>query len=128
MLEEWNKSMTEISKQSNQHQKVLDFQKCMGQLLGLPSHQLILQHLSEVMEFTPPSLTEFEKKIQAAAWKQMQDFFSDLDWKLPPSPIDRIKHRIQSDIELFNKQEVKDAFVNELECYYLSRANSLSVS
>lgn len=100
----------------------------MGEMIGKASESIILQHLSEVLPCTPPMLTDFEQKLQLAAYKQMQTFLDELTNKDSSQPLyTQMKKNLISDICLFNTESFEKiddpltAIVEELEFYYNAR-------
>lgn len=86
------------------------------ELLVESSFQIILQHLSEPMRFTPPQLTIFEHKLQVAAYIQLEAFFNLLE-----NPIklgDFLKELTATQIELFKSPSIESEIVFELESHF----------
>ncbi len=68
-----------------EYQKALDGDECehkyvqlMGRIFGKASHNIILHYHSKERNTSPPSLNEFEKIIQAAAYQHELDFIDEL--------------------------------------------------
>src|ERR1700733_8975472 len=79
ILEAARKDVVEtLVNDQDQPQPILEYILTTGKLIGASSDRIILQHLSEIMEFPPPFLTSFEKKLQVAAYKQLASFVSEL--------------------------------------------------
>jgi len=111
----------------------LDFMIGMGSVLRIPAQSIILQHFSEVIEFAPPMLNDFEQRIQAAVYKQLIDFEDDLETELSASQEDnfrlieeKMQCQMESSIALFQVESFESVEalyppVNELEDYFNSR-------
>ncbi len=104
-----------------------EYVSCMGQLLGSGSNRIILQHMSEVIDFIPESLGINESKIQIALYKQLDFFHEELnsDKLNTENILNQFRSAIKTDIEIFaatNIAEIKESkskeIVNELKGYY----------
>lgn len=102
--------------------------ECMGDILRGPSHFIILQELSEILEFAPPFLDEFERKIQASVYHQVSMFIDEVNVSAPS--LEEIRGRLlgglQADIDLFELDSIDQhptlpLVINELEEYFNSR-------
>ena len=111
----------ELSKCEAFPKPVIDFIIAMGVLKGKASDRLILQHLSEVMEFPPPFLTAFERKLQAAAFNQLESFLNELQNGHENPSFETIERLLLKDIELFENRTVTSSRVDMLEHYYFAR-------
>jgi hypothetical protein len=97
------------------------FFNCMKPILADPTHQLFLQYLSEVIEFAPPPLSEFEKKLQSLALIQLQDYITELDSELPEHPFEKIKRSLDFETDFLSRRGQSHSLVGKLELYYATR-------
>jgi hypothetical protein len=111
----------------NKPKLMFDYIMIMGSLIGPASDRIILQHLSEIMKFPPPFLTGFEKKLQSAAYKQLELFISELTNKNSEGiSFTEIKKLLELDIELFEQPNFISNIIEELEPHYFSRFTDLA--
>lgn len=111
----------QLATDRNQPEPMHDYIMTMGRLIGTSSDRIILQHLSGIMdELPPPFLTGFEKKLQAAAYKQLASFISELTNDSEETSFVEIKKSLLSDIRLFEQSNVRITLTNKLEVYYFS--------
>jgi hypothetical protein len=118
----------------------IEYINCMGYLIGSGAASIILQDFSEKMEFPPPMLNDFERKLQTALYKQVIEFFDELGLKVDidypernSGLIDReLKTMFFSDISIFKAETIDSlasdslsskaaSIVLELEVYFNSR-------
>lgn len=104
------------------------FQVAMQQILAPAIQQLLLQQHSEIIEYAPPLMDLFSKKLQTAVYLQLWEFHSELS--LNPNECDlfqRLSRLLEDDILLFKANSLgslnwKAAAVTvELESYYIER-------
>ncbi len=100
---------------------------CIGHVLGLAAQPIILQYLSEDLIFTPPVLTIFEQRVQAAAYLQVSDFLQELNLPLESEEnvYQRFRHQMEADIACFQTAG-KLSLPAELAAYYQQRYIHLS--
>ncbi|MEI8366061.1 MAG: hypothetical protein WCF65_06555 [Parachlamydiaceae bacterium] len=101
----------------------LDYIECFGTILGTASKNIILQYLSEDLIFQPPSLTSFESKVQAAAYRHLSDFLNEIE-NSPSDILELMRNEISADIALFDGNETPAVSI-ELSHYFQSRYASL---
>lgn len=114
--------------------EISDFIQLIGNTIGQAAQNIILQHWSEALTCTPPMLNDFEQKIQAAAFNQLQDFLEELNWDLENTSRfscefigERLQQQIKADIALFEAlsfehlDTTSTELVYELEDYFNSR-------
>lgn len=107
------------------HERVkLDYIRCLGIIIGRAARQVLLQYLSEDLIYTPPVLTPFERKIQAAAFMHLERFLTELENDKPSTTLKSLEHDILEDIAIFNSDEPL-VICNELAEYYDKRYSSL---
>lgn len=94
-----------------------------GRIMGNAAALLLKLHLSEKLGVKPPPLSDFEMKVQAAAFKHLLEFLDEME---EPSALEdpheqaalklRMKMEIQSEIELFTAASFEeiDPFLQEL--------------
>lgn len=85
---------------------------------------LLLQQMSEKLEFTPPLLTPFAMQLQAASLIQMKQFFDELnnDEMKEEILLERLKSLINADIILFKSDHIPmTSLVREIAGYYNMR-------
>lgn len=108
----------------------LDYIKCMGGIIGTASHFIILQYVSENIEFAPPMLNTFEQKLQTAVYKQQQEFLDELEMEADLAKVsENIRKQLKKDKEIFTAEsfdELEEKFpaahiVNVLEGYFNAR-------
>jgi hypothetical protein len=105
----------------------------MGRLLTPACIAILLQYLSEKMNFTPPMLNDFEQKIQACALQQQRFFLDHLGMSEAIVEEDKVslRHLLQKELEqtiaLFQLADFEQfqgpvaEWVSELEVYFNSR-------
>lgn len=97
------------------------FFHCMSSILSIPVRNIYLQYFSELVEYQPPKLNDFEKKLQTLAFTQMQDYMSELDSDLPERPFEKMKRSLTYETELLSQQGQYHSLVSKLEHYYAKR-------
>lgn len=104
-----------------QEQVKLGFICSMGSLIGQASLKIILQYLSEDLIFSPPVLSLFEQRLQAAAYAHAADFQRELlQGNINQEEIyASIKRLLQEDILRFQQDQFP--LVNELAAYFQQR-------
>lgn len=115
------------------HEKIkFDYVEHMGHVIGLASIQIFLQYLSEDLIYSPPSLSSFERQLQAGAYRHLDDFLNGLflplgnDEKQNKKNIYHcLKREIESDIFLF-RSGGEHPICTELSDYFQERYRSLS--
>lgn len=117
----WEEAKISLVKQKDYPKEVENFLIPMGRIFGVTSHNIILQYTSEMMEFSPPELSEFERKLQIAAFKQQQTFLEELEGDNPKNPFGQMEESLQENIVLFNSKGNPHPIVTELERYYKGR-------
>lgn len=102
-----------------------------GGVLGQAFQTIGLQYQSEKMGFSPPLLSDFERKLQLCAFQQLLSFIEECENKLDINEPDLIKQQLlegwtkelevlySSSIE--EKQSLSLAIIEELENYFNSR-------
>lgn len=106
----------------NDHQinaSTLQFVLLMGRLLGDASAKIILQEFSEIMNFFPPTLSDFEQKLQLCAFQQVVRFNEDLKNAVPENTT--LRTYLIQDIELFSNHTFKREIPDELSSYFETR-------
>ena len=96
-----------------------DYLLQMGRLLGDAAALLLQLQLSEKIKVKPPSLSDFELRIQACAFKHLVDFLDEIEEDdLPDKEVlkQRMLSEISSEIELFAVPSFEDIdpFLEEL--------------
>lgn len=99
------------------------FFHCMGSILLVPVRNIFLQYFSELIEYQPPKLDDFEKKLQTLAFTQLQDYVSELDLDLPEHPFEKIKRSLTYETEILSQQGKYHSLVGKLEYYYEKQVN-----
>jgi len=79
---------------------------------------ILLQHLSEMIQYPPPVLSTFEQKIQAITYQHLESFLNHI--LTIPSKED-IVHEIDRDIAILQSESNESSYVSELERYYQRR-------
>lgn len=110
------------------------FVQCIGKLIGGAGCSIMMQSWSETLECAPPLLNDFEQKIQAAVYTQLDTFCTEMDENFENGSMHTTEHlwqrmqdQLNSDISLFKTAnfESLDGFsatvVRELEDYFNSR-------
>ncbi|MGA8164047.1 MAG: hypothetical protein WB791_03360 [Waddliaceae bacterium] len=117
-------SRHQLENATTQPSDVVAFQAAFGKIVGGSCQQIILQYMSELMEFSPPELSPFEKKILSATFYQLEGFFEELEEEdLSQQALATIEQYLKRDIDLFQSQTMQHPIVLELENYYQSRFN-----
>ncbi len=112
-----------------------DYVALMGEVLGKASEAILMQELSEQIHFAPPLLTDFERKVQSALYKQLITFQNEFSLKLEEEDREHnleimtkwLEKSIKSDISLFKQpsfeqfQHLAADCVAECEAYYNER-------
>lgn len=94
------------------------FIKCMGLYFAKAACSILLMEQSEKFQFRPPMLSDFELKVLAWIFKQMDEFADSMNEKKRTSLIEQI----QSDRAIFiDANEKYIELATETETYYLSR-------
>ena len=102
----------------------------MGGIIGSSSQFIILQYISENIEFAPPMLNTFEQKLQTAVYKQQQEFLEELEMDADLAQVAKsIRKQLISDKAIFTAGSFDDLeekfpaahIVNELEGYFNAR-------
>jgi hypothetical protein len=105
----------------------LNYIEGMGKVLGSAVQAIMLQYLSEDLMFKPPLLTPFTQKIQAAAYRHVQDFMTELSSSIFEPTYLYLKNTLEEDIALFeNRQPL--AIPAELHEYFEQRYQNLNRS
>jgi hypothetical protein len=107
-----------------------------GRLLSQAFQAVGLQYQSEKMGFSPPLLSEFERKLQACAFQQLVAFLDECERLdvIDPSQIKgNLLNAWTKDLELLEANNEDDlnpclAIINEIECYFTSRFSALTKS
>lgn len=113
----------------------IDFIHCFDKILSASSQAILLQHLSETFRLAPPMLSDFQYKLQTAAFKQLSQFLEELEWNLQVMPHSealaciqvRVRNQLLADIALFKAASIDELdptysqFSQELEIYFNSR-------
>lgn len=108
-----------------------------GLLLSQAFQPVGLQYQSERMGFSPPLLSEFERKLQACAFQQLVTFLDECEHHLDDLHPTQIQNHLlnawSKDLELLeaNSEDPLNPFitiVNEIECYFTSRFSALTKS
>lgn len=108
----------------------LDYINCMGSILGSAAQFIILQYISENIEFAPPMLNTFEQKLQTSVYKHLQDFLTEFEIEADlDQAAENIRKQLKEDLEIFTSasvDELEEKFtaahiVNELEGYFNAR-------
>lgn len=88
-------------------------------LLAKSCLNIALQYLSETMRFTPPQLSDFEHKLQAAAYLQQIAFFTLFETpELSTNLASFLQEMAVDHINLFNASSTDSEWVDELESHY----------
>ncbi|MCB1113423.1 MAG: hypothetical protein KDK62_01570 [Chlamydiia bacterium] len=118
--EVWDASSSETTPYDKAKKAYL---KLMGFTLGHAALLLLKLHLSEKLKLKPPPLSDFELKVQAAAYKHLIEFLEEME---EPAALSdphehaalklRMKMEVQSEIELFSAPSFEDIdpFLQEL--------------
>jgi hypothetical protein len=114
--------------------KTLAFILALGPIIGRASHSIILQYLSEKINYRPLPLSLFEQKMQTCLFKQLMEFHEELDLDLD-IPYEqalkliqkRLEDQLRKDISIFKADSTDSVhssaakIAHELELYYTSR-------
>ena len=98
-----------------------NFLQVIGRALGAAGSNIFLQHVSEIIEFAPPQLSDFEKKLQSALYLQQELFIRSLESPLSQDPFEELRHRLLVDIHIFTPKGPLHPIVDELDKYYTAR-------
>jgi len=101
--------------------EVEHFFSCMRGMISIPCRNIFLQYFSELIEFEPPVLNDFEKTLQSLAFTQLQDYISEIESDLPARPFEKIQRSLTYETELLGKQGQYHLLVGKLENYYAKR-------
>jgi len=85
---------------------------------------LFLQEMSEIALFPPPKLTEADKIVQTALFRQLSAFLRELETPIASKEeaAEAIERELVEDIALFGRKvEESDPLLDELEKYYIVR-------
>lgn len=103
---------------------LLNYILAMGKVMRKGVYPIVMQLWSEVIEFAPPTLTDFSQLMQEWLYRQILAFHKELEqeseWK-----IEQMKQLLQVDVDLFNTkdfdslQDKAASIVHELEDYFL---------
>lgn len=109
----------------------LSYLLTLGWIIGQAAKPILLQQVSEKLDFSPPTLNEFEKKLQTICYRHLQDFFWDLELSEEEAAQNIDAHHLlgllQADVELLNAPSTPPVFasaysvVEELNDYYKTR-------
>lgn len=112
------------------HQPIDNYVKTMGDILGQASQAIILQYFSEKIGYAPPMLSDFERKLQACAFRQTEWLINEYD---NPVNLDEkhftehLKSKCRTDIKILESTTIDDLnlnaalLTNSLEIYFNSR-------
>ncbi len=109
----------------NTPQPVKELFLCMKPIIGLSAQNLFLQYTSEIIEFTPPQLSDFEKTLQSLALTQLEEYIKELESPLSKHPLQTMQDVLNNEIECINSKERHHLLVDKLEHYYLMVASTL---
>lgn len=100
----------------------------MGKVLAHGAQPIILQSWSETLRITPEPLTDFQKRLQAAAYMQLKEFLEEMTVDHLPKDVEamytRMHGQLLSQIALFQASSFEEvggfpvAIVTELEAYF----------
>lgn len=133
LSQEFKKNLTDLIRQANETkceiQKVnLTYQHTMGTLLSSALQELIIQQNSEILQYQPPPLTLFAKKLQIALYLQLWEFQHELYMDSKETNFfPRLQRLLEDDIALFKSTDLNKlpwtavAVSQELEKYYENR-------
>lgn len=102
----------------------------MGRIMGKTYQSIALQYQSEKMGFSPPLLTESDRKLQVCAFQQMLSFLNECENRINIVDPAIIKSDLlvawSNELKLIeanNEDEHQEpvALVNELERYFTQR-------
>lgn len=120
------KLLEKIQQTSDEGEKnSLAFVLCMGSILQSSIQSILFQHFSETFGYAPRMLTQFEQKLQVAAYKQLITFLEELNGASVSFEV--IKQSIESDIALFQGEDCENLdsldvqISHEMEVYFNSR-------
>lgn len=107
-----------------------DFLIAMQQILAPAIQQLILQQYSEIVEYAPPQLDLFSKKLQTAVYQQQEEFYRELSQDPYQCDISQqLSRLLDNDLVLFKSNNLNAltwksvSIIQELELYYVERAS-----
>lgn len=102
-----------------------------GVILGHAFQSVALQYQSEKMGFSPPLLSDFERKLQAISFQQLLSFMDECDHRLENDDSEEIKEELlaaySQDLKFLRSslpeetQSLPIALVDELEVYFNAR-------
>lgn len=128
--------LKEVAHQCKQAEEPLERLKweyicLLGMILGQASKNIILQYLSEDLDFAPTTLSLFECKVQAAAYRHVVDFLDELSMPLEEDSVadmyQLLIRELNADIALFSN-EGRPAITIELADYFQQRATGVVVA
>lgn len=97
----------------------------MGRAMKNALFFIILQEKSEIIGFPPPLLSNFARKVQAAAFMQLSQFCEEIEkGDTTPSNVEKLlEEALSTDIALFKEDSADNLgifthLVNEMEAYY----------
>lgn len=104
---------------------------CQEALLGQPLRTIGLLYLSEKMEFIPPLLSDFEKKLQNCAFQQLIYFLNQMEGEFFSLNPEQVRRSLQTqwikDLQLFDSSDelnldpVLLSLTDELNRYFLDK-------
>lgn len=116
-------ALLRIHAASSYEKRKLDYIECIGSIVGIAAEGIILQYLSEDLNFPPPTLSPFERMIQTMAYLQAEDFVQELFSDSVPNEraiySQLSKQMMQDTLVLSNNVPLN--FSNELAEYYHQR-------
>lgn len=124
----WGELDDQLKKATNELEKsTIFYMKIVGETLAGCSRNLILQNLAEGMGLVPPQLSDFEKKMQVIAFKQLRNFISDLNVETIELDRSLLLERLileytllESSFQQIESRDPDAQIVKELENYYLN--------
>lgn len=90
-----------------------DYLMLLGRTVGPSCHAIMLQHLSENLEFCPPKLSSFDLKIQLLLYKQLITFFYELESNRKIT-FEWLKTQMEEEVRLFTSYS-HDPFTQEAQ-------------
>lgn len=122
----WGELDDQLKKATNELEKsTIFYMKIVGETLAGCSRNLILQNLAEGMGLVPPQLSDFEKKMQVIAFKQLRNFISDLNVETIELDRSLLLERLileytllESSFQQIESRDPDAQIVKELENYY----------
>lgn len=123
LSEETAKTLQQLPKQTLLH--------TLGTALSAPCQTIMMQHLSENLSCPPPTLTDFETKIQSLLYRQLLTFFKEIEEKKTLT-LAWIKSQMEAENALF-LTPLTDKLTSEalqlcasLKSYFTSRYQALT--